>query len=261
MCPGSIRTLPGLHRGMLALATPSNGVAKHGQPPARTRPQRWWAAVATSCRVLWSHRSGRCQPPLDAGEVGRGCRLLRRPVSAFHQARGFNLITCFICANLFFNQSCSARRKEAPVGSFAPSCSKREVNGSYPCRRSLWSCGPGPPFAGAAQPGAWEGFSHLCPQHRATSPQVGCRAAWALPEDVFETRCLVRRQPENTPVPEQVPLLSPAEQTGHRPSPRLPQELMELGLSCGDKSCQHLFPGHIMGTNRSEANCPDPMGR
>lgn len=59
------------------------------------------------------------------------------------QARGFNLITCFICANLFFNQSCSARRKDITVGSFAPSCSKTEVNGSYPCWDCLLGCRPG----------------------------------------------------------------------------------------------------------------------
>lgn len=72
------------------------------------------------------------------------------PATAFHplQARGFNLITCFICANLFFNQSCSARRKEATVDSFAPSCSKGEVNGSYPPWRCLRVRRPGSPFAG-----------------------------------------------------------------------------------------------------------------
>lgn len=32
MCPGSIQTLPGLHCGMLGLATISNGLAKHGRP-------------------------------------------------------------------------------------------------------------------------------------------------------------------------------------------------------------------------------------
>lgn len=123
------------------------------------------------------------------------CGLLRSAgPTAFHplQARGFNLITCFIWANLFFNQSCSARRKEATAGSFAPSCSKGEVNGSYPRWRCLQGCGPGSPFAGGCWPAARVGFNHLFPQHRATSPQFRHRTAWSLPEEVFDTRCLVR---------------------------------------------------------------------
>lgn len=102
--------------------------------------------------------AGGSHPPpravLGAVEVGRerwdpgNC-----PASAFQplQARGFNLITCFICANLFFNQSCSTRRKAATVGSIAPPCSKGEVNGSYPGWRCLQGCGPGPLLAGEAQ--------------------------------------------------------------------------------------------------------------
>lgn len=116
------------------------------------------------------------------------------PTATFHplQARGFNLITCFICANLFFNQSCSSRRKEAAVGSFAPSCSKGEVNGSYGGWRCSWACRPGSPFAGGACPGARARINHVFPWHHATSPQSRHRAAWPLPEDVFEIRCFLR---------------------------------------------------------------------
>jgi len=84
---------------------------------------------------------GRSRPPPEPcwglPRWGGGCRLPW--MAAFHplQLRGFNLITCFICANLFFNQSCPARRKEAAGGSVAPSCSKGEVNGSCPHRRCL----------------------------------------------------------------------------------------------------------------------------
>lgn len=74
-----------------------------------------------------SHRGfgTRCPPPSQAGccRGGKGAvSSCEAPTATFHplQARGFNLITCFICANLFFNQSCSGRRKEAAVGSFAP---------------------------------------------------------------------------------------------------------------------------------------------
>lgn len=120
---------------------------------------------------------------------------LERPGAAFRplQARGFNLITCFICANLFFNQSCSARRKEATVGSFAPSCSKGEVNGSYPGWRCLRGCGPGSPFVGGCLAWTAGGFQpSFPPQHHATSPRFRHRAARLLPHGVFETRCLVR---------------------------------------------------------------------
>lgn len=90
--------------------------------------------------VLLQHW-GRWPPgPAGAAELGRGCGLPGIPRCRFPAApgeRGFNLITCFICANLFFNQSCSAGRKEAAVGSFAPSCSKGEVNGRYPLGSAL----------------------------------------------------------------------------------------------------------------------------
>lgn len=97
--------------------------------------------------------ASRTTPPSHAGCCGGGkgaAGSCEAPATAFHplQARGFNLITCFICANLFFNQSCSARRKEATVDSFAPSCSKGEVNGSYPPWRCLRVRRPGSPLAG-----------------------------------------------------------------------------------------------------------------
>lgn len=79
----------------------------------------------------------------------QGCGCCKAPGPCFPswllQARGFNLITCFICANLFSNQSCSARRKEASMGSFEPSCSKGEAGhlslpGAPAGRTSRCSC-------------------------------------------------------------------------------------------------------------------------
>lgn len=139
----------------------------------------------------------RCPPLSQAGccRGGKGAASsCEAPTAAFHplQARGFNLITCFICANLFFNQSCSGRRKEAAVGSFAPSCSKGEVNGSYPGWRCSWGCGPSSPFAGGAWPRAPARINHLFPWHHATRPRFRHRAAWPLHEDAFEIRCFVR---------------------------------------------------------------------
>lgn len=79
----------------------------------------------------------------------QGCGCCKAPGPRFPswllQARGFNLITCFICANLFSNQSCSARRKEASMGSFEPSCSRGEAGhlslpGAPAGRTSRCSC-------------------------------------------------------------------------------------------------------------------------
>lgn len=109
------------------------------QEPSRDVVGTAWAHPG-GAGVLLQHW-GRWPPgPAGAAEVGRGCGLPGIPRRRFPAApgeRGFNLITCFICANLFFNQSCSARRKEAAVGSFAPSCSKGEVNGRYPLGSAL----------------------------------------------------------------------------------------------------------------------------
>lgn len=74
------------------------------------------------------------------------------------RARGFNLITCFICANLFSNQSCSARIKEVSAGLFALLV-PRERFGQFP----------------------WMAVRPAAPRVGRTAPWHGCKEGWGIP--------------------------------------------------------------------------------